>query len=218
MPSSGGLPLALGTLAKLMDGSRLPTTEAFHSTLDWLDSRIEDPETLLHIEARIAHLDPLHGIDAGTVIKMFRDQLTLMIIPILENSPQLAKQDDASGMVRQAINLIQPAAMQKIEVHCGDYDKRTESESSLDHFAEWAAWAKLHDAADRILQLAPWTKDTVFQTMYLPVNNFAVYQHNIKKRLLLAHSMFAWLHKLSIDGSPQAAALLKNVNSFVLRN
>jgi hypothetical protein len=217
LPCSGDLPLALGTLAKLVDGSRRPTTEAFLATLDWVDSRLEDTEMHFHMEARTAHLDRLNEIEAGTVIEIFRDQLIAMIIPILENSPQLAKHGDAGGIVRQAINVFQPVAMQRIEVHCGDYDKRIERKRRLDHFSEWVAWAKLRDTADLLLQLAPWAKDAVFQTVYSPVNNFAAHQHNRENRLLLAHNMFTWLHKLSIEGSPQAISLSRNMNSFVVR-
>jgi hypothetical protein len=51
--------------------------------------------------------------------------------------------------------------------------------------------------------------------VYAPVCNFAVYQHNGRKRIALAHDMFVWLLAYA-QGTPEARQLLaKNVQAGI---
>jgi hypothetical protein len=51
--------------------------------------------------------------------------------------------------------------------------------------------------------------------IYAPVCNFAVYQHNGRKRIALAHDMFVWLLAYA-QGAPEARQLLaKNVQAGI---
>jgi hypothetical protein len=78
-----------------------------------------------------------------------------------------------------------------IEVQCRDY--KEQKETFLDAPFEWERWAVLRDNADRVLALDPASESALFLTMYAPVCNFAVFQHNELGRHTLAHAMFMWL-------------------------
>ena len=64
----------------------------------------------------------------------------------------------------------------------------------------------LRFTAEKLLTLAPDSEQALFQVMYVPVCNFAVFQHNVCKRTVLAHEIYAWLHRHA--GSDAAALKL----------
>jgi hypothetical protein len=71
----------------------------------------------------------------------------------------------------------------------------------------------LKGSAEQLLELDPDVQNTLFQTVFAPVCNFAAFQHNGRKRIALAHDMFAWLLR-HCRSDPQARQLLaKNVQA-----
>jgi hypothetical protein len=100
-----------------------------------------------------------------------------------------------------------------IEAQCKDYDERIKSQNSLSALAEWEIWARLRDRADRLLQVDPASENVLFETMKFPVCNFAVLQHNKRKRIALAHEMYTWLRRHSHSDPSISQLLLKNMRA-----
>src|SRR4029077_8593955 len=98
---------------------------------------------------------------------------------------------------------------------CKGYRERTAGVNSLDLVAEWEAWARVHRCANRLLELDSAAENILFQMVYAPVCNFAVYEHNGRKSIALAHDMFVWLLRYAHD-TPEARQLLaKNVQAGI---
>jgi hypothetical protein len=100
-----------------------------------------------------------------------------------------------------------------IEAQCKDYNDRLKGESSLTAIAEWAAWAVTRDAANRLLELVPESEIALFHAMYVPVCNFAVFQHNKCMRRTLAHEIYSWLHRHAQSDPSASQLLLGNVRA-----
>jgi hypothetical protein len=78
---------------------------------------------------------------------------------------------------------------------------------------EWETWAVMREAADRLLALAPSSEDALFHTMYVPMCNYAVFQHNICKRIVLANQIFTWLRRHSESDRSACELLSKNMKA-----
>jgi len=115
----------------------------------------------------------------------------------------------------QAVWQVRRRLFGDIQARCGDYRERTTQATSLDLVSEWEAWATLQCSADQLLELDPTVESVLFQTVFASVCNFAVFQHNGRKRIALAHDMFGWLLRHS-GSDPQARELLaKNVQAGI---
>ena len=90
---------------------------------------------------------------------------------------------------------------------------RQKGENSLASVAEWEAWAVVRDAANRLLELAPDSEIALFHAMYVPVCNFAVFQHNKCMRRALAHEIYSWLYRHSQNDPSASQLLLGNVRA-----
>ena len=210
-PSATELPLALGSLARALEGTNA-----------------HDGELLARsIEAVRRHLDSMHEMvqqrlsmlggrgDAGSVLSQFRQRLVDLVTPLIEDDPYLARSAQPGSIMEQAVWQVRRRLLGDIDARCRDYRERTAGESSLDLVAEWETWAWLNSSANRLLELDSAAENVLFQMVYAPVCNFAVYQHNGRKRIALAHDMFVWLLAYA-QGAPEARQLLaKNVQAGI---
>jgi hypothetical protein len=210
-PSTTGLPPTLGTLARALeranayDGDLLARSiEAVNRDLDPLHEMIEQRLSVLGGRG-----------DAGSVLTQFRQRLIELVTPLIEDDPYLARAAQPDSIMEQAVWQVRRRLLGDIDARCRDYRERTAGESSLDLVAEWEAWARLTSSANRLLELDSAVENILFQMVYAPVCNFAVYQHNGRKRIALAHDMFIWLRGYA-QGTPEARQLLaKNIQAGI---
>jgi hypothetical protein len=206
-----GLPLALGGLARALEGANAHDGELLDRSIDAVDRELDSVHPM--IEQRLGMLGG-RG-DAGSVRSLFRDRLIDLAIPLIEDDPYLARAAQQDSIMEQAVWQVRRRLMGDIESQCRDYRERTAGEDSLDLVAEWETWARLNSSADRLLELDSAAGNVLFQMVYAPVCNFAVYQHNGRKRIALAHDMFVWLLRYAHD-TPEARQLLaKNVQAGI---
>jgi hypothetical protein len=205
-----GLPLALGELARALEGSNAHDGALLDRSIDAVDRELDSSHSM--IEQRLGILGS-RG-DAGSVRSLFRHRLIDLAIPLIEDAPYLARAAQQASIMEQAVWQVRRRLMGDIESQCRDYRDRTAGEDSLDLVAEWETWARLNSSADRLLELDSAAGSVLFQMVFAPVCNFAVYQHNGRKRIALAHDMFVWL--LRYANEPEAKQLLtKNVQAGV---
>jgi hypothetical protein len=162
-----------------------------------------------HLEQRLAALGGRGDVDG--VLTAFRQRLIDLLVPLIEASPYLAFAAQDAPILAEAARQVRARLFRDVEARCKDYKERTADETSLDTVPEWATWAMLRRSADRLLELQPESKIALFQTMYIPVTNFAVLQFNQCKRIPLAHDMFAWLLQHSQSNADAVQLLTKNV-------
>src|SRR5262249_29617101 len=148
--------------------------------------------------------------DADAVLAGLRQGLSDALVPLLEETPRLAGAAERGELLEHAVDRVRSRLFRDVEAQCKDYGDRLRRERSLVALEEWAAWAVLRDQGDRLLELLPATEHSLFTTMYVPVCNFAVFQHNICRRRYLAHEIYAWLHRHA--GSDRAALQLLDGN------
>jgi hypothetical protein len=208
-PAIAELPLALGSLARAIDGTA--DGAALGQSIDAVDRQLDSMRG--GIEQR---LNALGGRgDAGAILSAFRQRLIDLVMPLIEEDPYLAREARRGSIMDQAVWQVRRRLFGDVEARCKDYRERTEERSALDPLAEWEAWAQLHSSAAQLLELDPNVESALFQTVFAPVCNFAAFQHNGRKRIALAHDMFIWLLRYS-RSDPQARQLLaKNVNAGI---
>jgi hypothetical protein len=209
--SATELPLALGSLARALEGANAHDGELLARSIQAVDSNLDAMREM--IEQRLSMLG--RG-DAGAVLAQFRQRMIELVTPLIEDDPFLARAAQPGSIMEQAVWQVRRRLLGDIDARCKDYRERTEEESSLDQIAEWETWAWLTSSADRLLELDSASESVMFQMVYAPVCNFAVYQHNGRKRIALAHDMFVWLLGYA-QGTPEARQLLaKNVQAGIL--
>jgi hypothetical protein len=209
--SATGLPLALGGLARALEGANAHDGELLDRSIDAVDRELDSVHPM--IEQRLGMLGG-RG-DPSSVRSLFRHRLIDLAIPLIEDDPYLARTAQQDSIMEQAAWQVRRRLMGDIESQCRDYRERTAGEDSLDLVAEWETWARLNSSADRLLELDSAAENVLFQMVYAPVCNFAVYQHNGRKRIALAHDMFVWLLRYAHD-TPEARQLLaKNVQAGI---
>jgi hypothetical protein len=149
------------------------------------------------------------------VLSQFRQRLIDLAIPLIEDDPFIARAAQTGSIMEQSVWQVRRRLMGDIESQCRDYRERTAGEDSLDLIAEWETWARLSSSASRLLELDSAAESVLFEMVFAPVCNFAVYQHNGRKRIALAHDMFVWLLQYA-NSAPDARQLLtKNVQAGV---
>jgi hypothetical protein len=205
-----GLPLALGELARALEGANTHDGELLAQSIDAVDRELDSMHSM--VEQRLGMLGG-RG-DAGSVLSQFRQRLIDRAIPLIEDDPSLARAAQTDSIMEQAVWQVRRRLMGDIESQCRDYRERTAAEDSLDLVTEWETWARLNSSANRLLELDSAAENILFQMVFAPVCNFAVYQHNGRKRIALAHDMFVWL--LRYANEPEARQLLaKNVQAGI---
>ena len=205
------LPDALAGLAALLDQSHAGDGTSFAAAVSGLDARLDDAETRAQIEQRLLALGARQDVEA--VVAGFRQRLADLLVAVIEESPRLASQPERGPTFEQAIERVRRRLFGDVEAQCRDYNERTSSETSLVAVLEWQTWAQLRSAAERLLELDPAAEAVLFQRMFAPVNNFAVFQQNTHKRVALAHDMYSWLRKISAGDATGSQLLSKNMRA-----
>jgi hypothetical protein len=208
-PIVAELPLALGGLARALEGAS--DGEALARSINAVDCQLDSMRD--KIEGRLNALGS--RADAGAILSAFRQRLIDLVTPLIEEDPYLAREAQPGTIMEQAVWQVRRRLFGDVEARCKDYRERTQERSALDQLAEWETWAKLHSSADQLLELDPDVENTLFQTVFAPVCNFAAFQHNTRKRIALAHDMFVWLLRHARN-DPQARQLLaRNVQAGI---
>jgi hypothetical protein len=209
-PGAAGLPLALAGLARALEGANAHDGKLLARSIDAVDREFDPLHPM--IEQRLGMLGGRGN--AGSVQSLFRHRLIDLAIPLIEDDPYVARAAQQDSIMEQAVWQVRRRLMGDIESQCKDYRERTAGEDSLDLVAEWETWARLSSSANRLLELDATAENILFQMVFAPVCNFAVYQHNGRKRIALAHDMFVWL--LRYANEPEARQLLaKNVQAGI---
>jgi hypothetical protein len=199
------LPHALDHLARVLDHAFAYDSMSFAAAVRAVDAALDDPATQGLADQRLRSLGS-NG-DAAAVISGLRTRLVDSLVPIIEESPRLARAENRGSILDQAVERVRLRLFRDIEAQCKDYDARRNREGYVKPVGEWESWANLRNCADRLLELAPDSEMALFRATYVPVCNFAVYQHNGYRRLPLAHSMYSWLHRHA-RRDPEATRLL----------
>lgn len=208
-PADAELPLALGGLARALADASAQDGEALAQSTAAVDRQLDSMRD--EIEHRFNALGG-RG-DAGIVLSDFRRRLVDIVTPVIENGPYLARAAQRGSIMEQSVWQIRRRLFGDVEAQCKDYRERTGAAGSFDLVTEWETWAMLKGSAEQLLELDPDVQNTLFQTVFAPVCNFAAFQHNGRKRIALAHDMFAWLLR-HCRSDPQARQLLaKNVQA-----
>jgi hypothetical protein len=210
-PSTTGLPLTLGNLARALEHANAYDGELLARAIEAVTRDLDSMHEM--IEQRLGVLGG-RG-DADSVLAQFRQRLIELVTPLIEDDPYLARLAQPDSIMEQAVWQVRRRLLGDIDARCKDYRERTAGESSLDLVAEWEAWARLTSSATRLLELDSAAEDILFQMVYAPVCNFAVYQHNGRKRIALAHDMFIWLRGYAQGTSEAKQLLAKNIQAGI---
>jgi hypothetical protein len=202
------LPQALGELARAIGHAQARDADSLARRVGAVDRHVETMR--VEIEERLGALGGRGSVD--TVISAFARRLTDLVAPVIEANPRLARAE-RSPSFEQAIAQVRLHLFRDIEVQCRDY--KEQKETVLDAPFEWERWAVLRDNADRVLALDPASESALFLTMYAPVCNFAVFQHNELGRHTLAHAMFMWLLPHAGSDAQAQRLLAQNANAGV---
>jgi hypothetical protein len=210
-PSATGLPLTLGGLARALESANAYDAELLAQSIDAVARDLESVHEL--IEQRLSTLGG-RG-DAGSVLAQFRQRLVDLVTPLIEDDPYLARAAQPGSIMEQAVWQVRRRLLGDIDARCKDYRERTAGASSLDQIAEWETWARLNSSANRLLELDSAAENILFEMVFAPVCNFAVYQHNGRKRIALAHDMFIWLLRYAQDAPDARQLLAKNIQAGI---
>jgi hypothetical protein len=205
------LPEALANLARSLENRCVHDGPSFAASVCAVDAALDGSATRALVQQRLHALGAKP--DADAVMSGLRTRLTDVLVPLIEASPKLASGENRGPMLDQAKELVRIRLFRDIEAQCKDYGDRLKGESSLTAIAEWAVWAVTRDAANRLLELAPESEIALFHAMYVPVCNFAVFQHNKCMRRALANEIYSWLHRHSQSDPSAAQLLLGNVRA-----
>jgi len=206
-----GLPLALGRLARALESANAHDGELLDRSINAVDRELDSMDSM--IEQRLSVLGSRGN--AGSVRSLFRHRLIDLAIPLIEDDPYLARAAQKDSIMDQAVWQVRRRLMGDIASQCRDYRERTAEKISLDAVAEWETWARLTNSADRLLELDSAAENILFQMVYAPVCNFAVYQHNGRQRIALAHDMFVWLLRYAQDAPEARQLLAKNIQAGI---
>jgi hypothetical protein len=208
---AGDLPDALADLARLLENRFAHDGRSLARSVSAVDAALDCSATRAGIQQRLLALGAQP--DADAVLAGFRTRLAGLLAPLIEEAPNFAGGKDRAPTLDRAIEQVRARLFRDIAAQCKDYDDRRQRESSLDTLAEWRAWAATRESADRLLELAPDSENALFQAMYVPVCNFAVFQHNVFSRTPLAHEIYSWLHRHARSNPSASQHLLKNMRA-----
>jgi hypothetical protein len=201
------LPQALADLARAIGNPHVHDASSLARCVGTVDRHIESMRA--GIEQRLNALGSRGS--ANAVISAFCQRLVDLVAPVIEADPRLALAAERSASFERAIAQVRLRLFRDVEVQCRDYKER--KETLLDAPFEWERWAVLRNTADRVLALDPAAEGTLFLTMYAPVCNFAVTQHNTHSRYALAHDMFSWLLQHAGSDTQARQLLAKNAEA-----
>jgi len=205
------LPEALAAFAQGLAGRFAQDSGSLVRAVGAVEGALARPSTRALIERRLPALGA-RG-DADAIIDGFRRRVIDLVDPLIEEQPQLAGDDDRGSLLDEAVGRIRSRLFREIGAQCKDCNERQQQQISLEALTEWEIWAAMRDAADRLLALSPGSEHALFHTMYVPMCNYAVFQHNICKRIALAHDIFAWLRRHSESDVSACELLSKNMKA-----
>ena len=205
------LPEALAGFAQGLAGRFAQDSQSLVRSVGAVEGALARPATRALIERRLPALGAKG--DADAIIEGFRKRVIDLVDPLIEESPNLAGGGDRGSLLDEAVGRIRSRLFREIGAQCKDCNERQQQQISLETLTEWEIWAAMRDAADRLLALSPASEHALFHTMYVPMCNYAVFQHNICKRIALAHDIFAWLRRHSESDVSACELLSKNMKA-----
>jgi hypothetical protein len=205
------LPEALAGFAQGLAGGFAQDGRSLVRCVGAVEGALARPSTHALIEQRLPALGAKG--DADAVIDGFRKRVIDLVDPLIEEQPQLAGGDDRGALLDEAVGRIRSRLFRDIGAQSKDCNERQQQQLALEAMTEWEIWAVMRDAADRLLALSPASEHALFHTMYVPMCNYAVFQHNICKRIALAHDIFAWLRRHSESDLSACELLSKNMKA-----
>ena len=204
-PDAPDLPGALANLAQMLRNKFGQAGQSFAKAVRDVDGQIACGKTRALVQRRLLALGARH--DSDTVLSAFRRRLSAILSSILELAPHLVGENLRGPILDQAIDQARGRLFGDIEAQCKDYDHQKRHAITSDPIAAWEMWAVTRDCAERLIEVAPGSADTLFQLMWVRANNFAVFQQNNGQRHILAHEIYSWLYRHS-QSDPSASALL----------
>ena len=210
-PPAQELPDALADLAGGLADRFARKDQSLVRTTGAVEGALGSASARTRIEQRLPAIGARHDVDA--VIEDFRRRLIDMIDPLIEETPTLAGGEDRAPLLEEAVGRIRSRLFRDIDAQCKDCNERQKQQLSLATLTEWETWAVMREAADRLLALAPSSEDALFHTMYVPMCNYAVFQHNICKRIVLANQIFTWLRQHAESDRSACELLSKNMKA-----
>jgi hypothetical protein len=212
------LPAALArcaeVLAKIAQRSGEVSSSEFVAAVRWVTIRLESAAAKAEVGRRLAALDSALSGSTDTVMADFKSDLVQLILPVVAADPGLVSAGRDHPIIAEALRRLQEAIFESIEMRAKDLARRAEKKHSLEMLAEWQSWAILCDEANRLLTLQPSANATLFEVVWRPLLNYAVFQHNEKQRLAFAQDIFRWL-RMHAGGNRQVADVLdKNIACY----
>lgn len=213
------LPTALTLLAAMV--ARRPGgvgSDEFLAAVRGVSLRLASAEMNLQVEQRLAALDSMMNRSASSVLSEFKSDVVELILPVVAADPELVAVGRDDPIIAEALSRLQAAAFESIEMRAKDLARRAEKKQGLDTLAEWRSWAVVCDEANRLLALQPEAKAILFEGVWRPLINYAVFQHNEKQRYTFAQDIFRWLRAHAQDGPGAADTLDKNIACYKPRD
>jgi hypothetical protein len=209
-PIADSLPNALAGLAHILENRFVRYRESLARAVAGVDAAINLAVTRARVQERLQVLGSQN--DVATVTAALQARLNYLLVPLIEEFPRIAAGARAP-ILDQAIERVRARLLRDIEAQCRDYDDRQDNQRSLNELGEWGTWAVTRHQADRLLELSPESEDMLFHRMYVPVCNFAVFQHNACRRIGLAYDIHTWLYLHSTSDPAATRLLMKNMTS-----
>jgi hypothetical protein len=212
------LPAALTRLAEILTQSAQHPGEVsgaqFMAAVRWVGIRLDSADMRAQVEQRLAALDSTPGRSAAPVLSAFRSHLVELILPVVAATPQWVAADRTRPIIAEAVQRLQAKAFESIETRAKDLATRAAQKQSLDTLTEWQSWALLCDEAERLLALQPGAEATLFEVLWRPLVNYAVFQHNELKRHAFAQDIFRWLRAHAQGNDRVIETLDKNIACY----
>lgn len=193
----GDLPSALGLLAEILTRTAqrpdAVSSAEFLAAVRWVETLLDSAALKAQVEQRVVAFDSTQGPDAAPVLSAFKSGVVELILPVLAANPRLAAGQRGQPLIAEALRRLQGTAFESIEMRAKDFAARAAKKQSLDPLSEWQSWATLCDEANRLLALQPGAQAALFEVLWRPLTNFAVFQHNEMTRHTLSQDIFRWL-------------------------
>ncbi len=200
-------------LARLAHALAAPTgvRTSLRAALDGVEQALASAATEARLERRLLGLSLQRDVDA--ILLAFRAQLVEMLVSHIEHDPELRGGPALPGPFQDACVELKQIAFRELDALCLDYRTRTKEQDSLSADAEWQLWARFRASGERLLRADPEAQAELFQSTFATLCNFAVFQHNQRKRLALAHSMYDWLHAYAHVSPSDSLLLARNLKA-----
>ena len=216
----GDLPAALGRLAEMLAKVARPPGQVssveFLAAVRAVTLQLEGAEVKVQVEQRLAALDSTLSHNAGSVFSDFKSDVVELILPVVAAHPEWGAEGRDDAIIAEALRRLQGAAFETIEMRAKDLARRAAQKQSLDALSEWQSWALLCDEANRLLALQPDAKANLFEAVWRPLLNYAVFQHNHLTRHPFAQDIFRWLsaHAQAHGSGNVVVTLDKNIACY----